>query len=286
MNVVKTYYALAKPGIIYGNILVAAGGYLLAAQRHVHIGTLVLMLLGLSLIIGSACVFNNYLDRDIDVLMKRTKKRALVTGLISPLSSIIYATVIGLLGVSILAVFTNWLTVSIALIGHFFYVVVYGFAKRRSVHGTLVGSISGALPPLVGYCAATNRLDLGALLLFVLLVAWQMPHFYAIALYRKNEYSAANIPVLPVVKGEQEAKRQIFFYIIAYLLCAILLTLFGYTGYPYLVITIGIGLAWLRLGLQGFKQAESEIWARKTFRFSLIVITAWCFVIPLDALLH
>ena len=280
---IKTYYTLAKPGIIYGNVLVAAGGFWLASGRHVHLLLFGAMVFGLALIIGSACVFNNYMDRDIDRLMERTAKRSLVTGIVSPSSSLLYATALGVAGSVILLLFTNALTLALALLGHFFYVVVYGLTKRKTVYGTLIGSISGSLPPVVGYCAVTNHLDIVALLLFLLLVAWQMPHFYAIALYRKAEYAAAGIPVLPVVSGEATAKLHIIAYIGAYCGVAVLLMLYGPAKYLYLILTLGIGLFWMRTSFVALREPTSKQGARKSFRVSLIAITAWCFTIPLDA---
>ncbi len=139
----KDYYNLMKPGIIYGNLLTTIGGFLFASKDHIDISLLIFTLLGTSLIIGSACVFNNYIDRDIDVKMDRTKKRALVSGIIKPLQALVFGAVIGLVGLAILIVHTNGLVVLIGSLAFLIYVVFYGISKRRSVHGTLVGSLAG-----------------------------------------------------------------------------------------------------------------------------------------------
>jgi protoheme IX farnesyltransferase len=280
----KAYYQLTKPGIIYGNAITAIGGFFLASRGHVDLGLFVAMLVGLCLVIASGCVFNNYIDRDIDHRMARTKKRALVMGDISGRSALIYATILGLLGAGILGMFTNILTLSLALLGFFFYVVVYSmFWKRRSVHGTVVGSISGAIPPVVGYCAVTNSFDVGAVILFLILVCWQMPHFYAIAIYRQKEYAEAGVPVLPIVKGIRATKIQIVAYIAAFIIATMALVVYIHMGVIYFLIMTVLGLMWLSRGMQGFKTTDDAKWARKVFLFSLILITAFSVTISLDA---
>jgi protoheme IX farnesyltransferase len=280
----KAYYQLAKPGIIYGNAITAIGGFFLASRGHVDLGLFVAMLVGLCLVIASGCVFNNYIDRDIDHRMARTKKRALVMGDISARNALVYATILGLLGAVILGLFTNLLTLILALLGFFFYVVVYSMIwKRRSVHGTVVGSISGAIPPVVGYCAVTNNFDVVAVILFLILVCWQMPHFYAIATYRQKEYAEADIPVLPVAKGIRTTKLQIVVYITVFIIAAMALAIYGRTGVIYVLVMATLSLAWLRLALQGFKTRDDTKWARKVFLFSLLLITAFSAVISLDA---
>jgi len=285
LSVIRAYYYLTKPGIIRGNAVVAAAGFLLASKGHINLLVLLATLVGLSLVIGSSCVFNNYIDRGIDAKMSRTKRRALVTQSISVRSAIIYAVILGLIGSTVLALYTNLLTLGLALFGFFAYVVMYGIGKRRSVHGTVVGSISGALPPVVGYTAVTGRLDAGALILFLILVLWQMPHFYAIAIYRLDDYAAANIPVLPLAHGLRATKIQILVYIVAFILAAWSLSLFGYAGITYLVVSLALGAAWLALGLRGFNNANDNDWARKMFRFSLVVITGLCVMVSLNSLL-
>ena len=209
---IKDYYSLTKPGIIRGNLITAAAGFFLASKDIVDMKLLLAMLVGTSLVIASGCVLNNYLDISIDKQMARTKKRALVTGTITSKNALIFATILGLSGEIILLIFTNLLTALIGLFGLFVYVIVYGAAKRRSTHGTLVGSLSGAVPPVAGYTAVTGSLDWAALTLFLILVCWQMPHFYAIAIYRYNEYKAAGLPMLPIVKGIRATKLQILNY--------------------------------------------------------------------------
>ncbi len=283
INVFKTYYDLTKPGIIRGNLLTAAAGFFLASQGHIDSWLLLATLAGTSLVIASGCVLNNYIDRNIDQKMARTSKRALVLGTVSETEALVYATGLNLLGFMILAVYTNTLTVAIGLLAVLFYVVIYGVAKRRSVYGTIVGSIPGAASVVAGYTAVTGQLDMAALLLFVILVAWQIPHFYAIALYRLDDYTAAKLPVMPVAKGVGITKIQILFYISAFTAAAVSLTLFGYTSYVSLVVSTLLGLAWLGLGLKGYRSHDDKRWGRTMFLFSLLVITLLCVTIAIDS---
>lgn len=272
MDTVKHYYYLTKPGIIYGNLLTAAAGYLLGSRWHIQRLSFFGLLIGTSLVIGSACVFNNYLDRGIDAKMKRTKRRALVSGAVSNGQALAYGVVLGVVGVSALIACTNRLTLSVGLVAFVDYVWLYGWSKRHSVHGTLVGSISGSAPIVAGYTAATNRFDTGALLLLLILTCWQMPHFYAIALYRYQDYKAAKLPVLPIVKGVRSAQLQIVAYILAFIGAVTLLTAAGYTGYSYLLVMGGLGVWWLWRGLRGLKAKDTAQWGRQMFLASLLVI--------------
>jgi heme o synthase len=282
---VKTYYLLTKPGIIYGNAIIAAGGFALASQGVLNGWLFLSTLVGLSLIIAAACVFNNYTDREIDARMKRTKHRPLVTGLISGPNALSFGTVLVLVGSAVLWLYTNPLALAVALFGFLVYVAPYGYYKRRSTLGTLVGSVAGAIPPIVGYTAVTGRLDWGAVVFFLILFLWQMPHFFAIAIYRLNDYKAAAIPVLPLAKGMHNTKINMVIYTIGFLIAASLLTVLGYTGFLYLTVVLALGLFWLWTVLQGFKAADDIKWARRVFVQSLIVITALCGIISIDVAL-
>lgn len=281
----KDYYLLTKPGIIYGNSIAALAGFFLASTYTIDIVHGGIMLLGLVLIIASGCVFNNYIDRSIDKKMARTKIRALPAGRISPINALLYASVLGIMGTFLLGWYINVLTMGIALFGLFSYVVLYGIAKRRSVWGTVVGSIAGAVPPVVGYCAVTGQIDTAAILLFLILVFWQMPHFYTIAIYRMNDYKAALIPVLPIVSGVYITKWYTLVYVVAFLIASMGLTIFGYTGIVYTGITASVGIIWLWIAIQGFSSANDIQWARKLFKFSLVVLLAWCLALSFTVVL-
>lgn len=270
---VKAYYLLTKPGILIGNIITAIGGFFLVSKGDINPWLLFATLLGLACVMASGCVFNNYLDRVADEKMERTKDRALAKGEISIRSALVFAVMLGLAGAFVLSVSTNLLTLSIALGGFFVYVVLYTIWKYKTTHATLIGSIAGAAPPVVGYCAVSNCFDTGAFLLFLVLVLWQMPHFFSIAIFRQEEYAAASIPVLPIKRGMHATKVQMVLYIVAFMGACALLTFFGYVGYLFLAMALVLGAAWLYLCVQGFKSSNDKLWARKMFRFSLVVIT-------------
>ncbi len=284
-KLLNTYYKLTKPGIIYGNAVTALAGFFLASNGNVDYVLLGTTLMGISLVIASACVFNNFLDRDIDSKMERTKNRAIPIGSISGQSAIIYATTLGIIGISILASFTNNLVIALGLIGFFFYVVLYGIFKRRSVHGTIVGSVSGAIPVVVGYSAVGGSFDAVASMLFLILVFWQMPHFYAIAMFRIKDYAAASIPVLPINSGVRITKVYILAYIAAFIIAMVALWVIGAVGYVYLIAVLTAGLVWLWQGLKGFKAPNNGTWAKKMFRYSLIVLLVFCLMISTDVFL-
>ncbi|MBI5273966.1 MAG: protoheme IX farnesyltransferase [Chlamydiales bacterium] len=271
---VRSYYMLTKPGIIFGNVVTTTAGFMLASRGYIDLLLFLATLIGLSCIIASSCIFNNYIDRDSDRKMSRTKNRGFARGIISVQYAILLSIVLGLSGTLFLFLFVNFLTAMIALLGFFVYVIVYSFVKYHTIHGTLIGSIAGALPPVIGYCAVSNRFDLGALILFAIVAIWQMPHFFAIAMFRLKDYTAASIPVLPVKKGVHVTKIQMLLYIIAFIITSLLLPLFNYTGYLYLVVTVFFGVAWLLLSIKGFFSTNDKLWARKMFVFSLIVIMA------------
>ncbi len=275
----RAYLELTKPGIIMGNGMSAIAGFMLASKGPIDYALFVSMLMGLSLVMASACVFNNYIDRECDAKMERTKHRALVTGRISPKSALVYSTLLGLSGILLLGVYTNLLTMSLGLLGFLGYVILYSFSKYSTSYATVMGSFAGAIPPTVGYCSVSSHFDLGALLLYAIIVFWQMPHFYAIALYRKNDYQAASIPILPLTKGVLTTKIHMLLYTIAFTLTAPLLSIFGYTSPLYLLLSLLLGASWCILSLQGFKTRNDVLWARKMFIFSLIAISSLCVMI-------
>ncbi len=172
------------------------GGFLLASKGSIDYPLFIYTLVGVSLVVASGCVFNNYIDRDIDRKMERTKNRVLVKGLISPAVSLVYATLLGIAGFMLLWFGANPLACWLGVMGFVVYVGVYSlYMKRHSVYGTLIGSLSGAAPPVIGYCAVTGEFDSGAAILLAIFSLWQMPHSYAIAIFRFKDYQAANIPV-------------------------------------------------------------------------------------------
>ncbi|WP_457913422.1 heme o synthase [Candidatus Gillettellia adelgis] len=280
---IKEYFQVTKPGIIFGNLISSVGGFLLASKGNINCPLFFCTLLGVSLVIASACVFNNYIDRDIDKKMERTKNRALVKNLIVPSMTLVYATTLGIMGFSLLYIYTNALAMFLSFIGFIFYVGVYSlYMKRRSVYGTIIGSLSGAMPPVIGYCAVTNEFDGAAFILLVIFSLWQMPHSYAIAIFRLKDYQSANIPVLPIVKGISVTKNHILIYIIAFIIATLMLTLRGYVGYKYLFVATVVNIWWIGIALRGYTLQDHKIWSHKLFMFSIVVIIALSTIMSLD----
>lgn len=280
---IKKFIYLTKPGIIFGNFISVMGGFFLASQGNIDLWLLLVTLLGTSLVVASGCVVNNIIDQDIDVKMERTRNRALVKKSVSNTAAFIYAAVLGVFGFALLYFFTNLLAVAFAAFGFFVYVVLYSlYLKRHSIHQTLVGSLSGACPPLIGYCAVANQFDVGALILFILFCIWQMPHSFAIAIFRLNDYVSARIPVLPAKKGIYITKLQSAVYVLLFMLTGSLLYVFHYVGLIYLIIFAGLCAYWLYLAVSGFKAIDDRVWARRFFLFSVILITVFSIVISID----
>ena len=188
----KDFITLTKPGILRSNLIAAFAGFWVASQWDIHIGKMILTLLGTMLVMASACVYNNYYDRELDMKMERTRKRTLPAGRIKPAVVLWYAFILGVLGLADLFIFSGVMAGIFGVIGMFVYGVVYTmWLKRTSTWSTSVGAISGAMPPVIGYVAVTGTVDMGAVLLFAMLFLWQPPHFWAIAIRRVEEYRVA-----------------------------------------------------------------------------------------------
>lgn len=281
----KECYRLAKPGIVYGNLLTTVAAYLYASRWHIGWETFLATVVGLGFVIASACICNNYIDRDIDAKMERTKERALASGKVSEVNALVFGSALVVAGLGLLFAFVNLLATIVALIGFIIYVFVYTFAKRKTVWATEIGSIAGATPIVVGYVAASNQFNAAAFILFLIMAIWQMPHFYAIAVFRAKEYEAAGIPVLPLKKGMQATKRRMFAYIAAFVAVSAALTAYRYAGYVYLFIMMSAGIAWLFQAGQGFAAADDGVWARRLFQCSLVVLLVFAIILALTPFL-
>jgi protoheme IX farnesyltransferase len=281
---IKNYLLVTKPGIIFGNLITAAGGFFLASKGKIDIGALLPALTGISLVVASGCVFNNCIDRNMDRKMVRTRNRVLAQGRMSTKFALCYASLLGIAGAAILWAATNMLSVAIVLAGFTIYVGVYSlYLKRNSVYGTLIGSLAGAAPPLAGYCSVSGRLDMGALILLSIFSLWQMPHCYAIAIFRWDDYAAAEIPVLPVKQAMPAVKMHILGYILAFIAATLMLAFGGYTGYSYLAVAVALGLQWLYLAWSGYKTSDDRLWAKKLFVFSILSIFILSIMMSIDA---
>lgn len=281
--IIKKYIGVAKPGIILGNLISTAGGYLLASRGHIDAGTLQATLGGMALMVASGCVLNNLIDRDLDRKMDRTRNRVLATGCMTPVAAALYASLLGIAGTLVLWTATNPLCVGIVLAGLAVYVVAYSLVlKPRSMYSTLIGSLAGAAPPLTGYCAVIGRFDAGAWILLSIFSLWQMAHAHAIAVLRFADFAAAAVPSLAGERGVPVAKKHIAAYILAFLAAASALSIGGYTGFGFLAAACVIGLLWLLMALGGLKTDDDVRWARKLYIFSIVGITILSVMMAID----
>ncbi|EPF6070548.1 protoheme IX farnesyltransferase [Acinetobacter sp. 1130196] len=270
----KKYLFLTKPGILFGNFVTTLGGFFLAAQGSIDILLLLLTLIGTTLVVASGCVVNNVIDQDIDTKMQRTQNRALVKKTISPTVALIYAFLLGIIGFSILWFGVNGYAFLFAVIGFVVYVGFYSlWTKRTSIHQTVIGSISGASPPVIGYTAVTHQFDVAALLLFLAYGLWQMPHSWAIAIYRFDDYKNAGIPILPVARSIYRTKIECVIYILLFAAVLNGLYCFGYTNVFFLITFNALTAYWFYLSIIGFKAENDQLWAKRFFLYSVILIT-------------
>lgn len=276
-------YQLTKPGVTYGNLITTIAGYLFAANGHINWVTFFALTLGTWSVIASACVINNFLDQDIDALMERTKKRPLITDEVTGRQAVIFGSLLGIIGIIVLTIWTNLWVVAVGITGWIVYVWLYGaLGKRKSVHGTLVGSISGAAPILAGYVAVSAGIDLTAILLFLVLFFWQMPEFYSISIFRKSEYAKAGVPVSSVVRGIAATKQQIFVYTVLTIICLLVLGAMPLTGFSYFVVVLILSARWLQIATEGILTTDDINWAKRNFHYSLVVLVIFSVVISIN----
>ncbi|SHF17843.1 protoheme IX farnesyltransferase [Seinonella peptonophila] len=281
----KDYLEVTKPGINIHNLLVTFAGFWLAAgfDTFQHLSLLVYTLLGTTLVIAGSCSLNNFYDRDIDPYMTRTRNRAVAEGRMKPIAALWFGLILSIVGLSILAVGVNYLAAFFAFIGFFVYVVIYTmWLKRSSTLNTVVGGISGAVPPLIGWVAYTNSVDLSAWALFMVLFLWQPPHFFALAMRKVQEYRQVGVPMLPVVKGFAATKRQSLVYTILLLPASLTLFFTGVTSWLYLVTALVLGIIYIFHAVKGFKAEDDDAWAKRMFLYSLLYLTVLFFVMIMD----
>ncbi|PIC86524.1 protoheme IX farnesyltransferase [Sporosarcina sp. P20a] len=271
----KDFLALIKIGIVNSNLITTFTGLFLAFQftgkSFLHnFDLLVFAILGTGLIIASSGAMNNLIDRDIDPVMSRTKSRPTVTGRFKAPAVMTLAVTFLVAGEVLLfsaSAMAGWL----GILGVFAYVVLYSmWSKRKHVSNTVVGSLSGAIPPLIGWAAVDPTLPMGAWALFLIMFIWQPPHFYALAMRRTEEYRAANIPMLPVVKGFERTKKSMLMWVLLLFPLPFLLPQLG-TGFIAFATLLNVG--WLYLAIKGFKAKEDLKWATGMFVYSLNYMT-------------
>ncbi|UNK21312.1 heme o synthase [Paenibacillus sp. N3/727] len=261
---------LTKPRILQLNLIATFGGFWLASEWVINESLLLWTLLGTVLTMASACVVNNVWDYKLDRKMNRTKDRPLAEGRLKLAYVVLYAFVLGIAGETILFWKVNTLCGWLGLLGMFVYIVIYTmWLKRTSTWSTAVGGVSGAMPPVIGYCAITNQLDAGAFLLFLLLFLWQPAHFWSLAIRRVEEYKAAGYPLLPVKKGIRRTNLQMIPYVVLLVPTVILMYVLQYSGVIFLIVSLIGSVLWLWHTVRGITKSQNDRWAKTNFFISV-----------------
>jgi heme o synthase len=280
----RDYLTLTKPRIMTLLLLTGAGGMFVGAQGVPPLGLLAVTMLGLALACGGASALNHLLDRDIDALMgSRTEQRPVASGRVTPEQALEFGILLSATSFALLASAVNVLTAVLALVGNLFYVLVYTrWLKRSTPQNIVIGGAAGAVPPLVGYAAATGSLALPALWLFLIVFLWTPPHFWALALMIKNAYAAAGVPMLPVVRGDRETARQIVLYSVA--MVAFTLIVGIWLGPFYTVAAAVLGAVFVGLALL-LRRDLSRGHAQVLFHYSLLYLALLFVAAALDPVL-
>jgi protoheme IX farnesyltransferase len=280
---IRDYIELCKPRITFFCLMMAAGGLVLADQR-VSLYSILFMFIGLTLSVSSANTFNMIYERHSDKYMRRTQFRPLVLEKISVTNSLIFAIILGLCSLVILAYFVNVLTAVVSLFALIFYAAIYTPLKAKTPLALVIGAIPGAVPPLIGWTAASNQISMPALALFSVLFAWQMPHFIAISIYHQVDYAKAGIKVVPVVRGEFVAKMQSILWSVALLVCSLSLVYFHLGGIFYGAVAAISGILFLYYSIRGIIKPIPN-WPRKFFFASLIYLPILVLGLIIDRLI-
>lgn len=277
----RDYLTLTKPSIMVLLLLTGAAGMFVGAEGVPPLDLLAVTMLGLGLACGGASALNHVLDRDIDQLMgSRTRSRPVASGRVTPEQAIEFGVFLSAVSFALLASAVNLLTAALALFGNLFYVVVYTrWLKRTTPQNIVIGGAAGAVPPVVGYAAATGSLALPALWLFLIVFLWTPPHFWALALMIKTAYANAGIPMLPVVRGDSETARQILLYSIGMVAFTVVVGL--WLGPLYTLAAVGLGAVFLALAVL-LRRELSRARARLLFSYSLLYLALLFVAAALD----
>ena len=278
----RDYLEMCKPRVVALMLLCAIVGMLLATPGMVPVDVLVFGTLGIALVAASAAVVNHIADAEIDMRMARTARRPVAAGRISAVPGLAFSAVLGLAGMVLLLVFINPLTAWLNLASWVGYGLIYTlFLKRATPQNIVIGGLFGAAPPLFGWAAVTGTVEPGALILVLIIFAWTPPHFWALALDRKAEYEAVNIPMLPVTHGDRHTRRHIFFYTLILVGASLLPVAIGMSGWVYLAgaLVLGGGFLYWAAVLLAARNPKAPM---QTFRFSILYLMALFLVLLID----
>lgn len=281
---IRSLITLTKPGIIIGNLMIAAASFLYASHDMVAISTLAFFLIGTATIIGASCIVNNYMDIDIDKHMARTAKRPSVTNVVAPYSAYLFAAILFLVGVTSLRIGVSEYTAQIGILGAILYVLVYTPLKRRTYLATVMGTLPGAIPVLAGFMAGQGYIGVEGWIVFGLMVCWQMPHFYAISVFRHTDYKVAKVPTISVVKGIGRTILEIRLYIALFITLVMALVVYDVLNIVSVTVLLALGLYWLKIALQ--PTTKSVQWAHSVFKTSLLVLPTLAVLLSIDSLIR
>ncbi|BAD41078.1 heme o synthase [Symbiobacterium thermophilum] len=282
-QVVRDYVALTKPRIVILLLITGFAAMWVAAGGPPPLGLTVVTMIGLALSCGAANAINMWYDRDIDAVMARTRRRPLPAGRLTPEQALRFGVITGALSFLVLLT-VNLLTALLATAGLLFYVLVYTmWLKRSTVHNIVIGGAAGAAPPLVGWAAVTGRLDWAAVIMFLVVFLWTPPHFWALALFRSEDYERAGVPMLPVVRGERATKWQILLYSLLLIPSAALLYWTGTVGRLYLWTSVVLGCAMVSASVGLLRERAPQMdWAHRTYGWSLLYLFVIFLAMMLD----
>jgi protoheme IX farnesyltransferase len=273
-QVARDYYELTKPRIVLLTAFCALIGMLLASDSFVPWTVLIAGLAGISLLAGSGFAFNCLIERGIDARMARTRGRPLARGGVSTSGTLVFAGVLGGLGASLLYAFVNPLTMWLTLATFIGYAVIYTvILKPATPQNIVIGGASGAMPPLLGWAAVANEIGAPALVLFLIIFVWTPPHFWALALYRVEDYRQSGLPMLPVTHGSEFTRLNILLYTVLLLAVSIMPFLIGMSGLFYLAAALALGAQFLLYAWRLWRQ-YSDALARRTFGYSIWYLAA------------
>ncbi|MBB3063598.1 heme o synthase [Microbulbifer rhizosphaerae] len=278
----RDYYELTKPRVVMLMILTSVIGMLLAVPGMVPLDILILGNLGIALCAGSAATVNHLVDRHIDLKMARTSNRPVARGRVEPQKALAFALLLGCAGMSILLAFVNALTAWLTLVSLLGYAVVYTmFLKRATPQNIVIGGIAGAAPPLLGWTAVTGDLHGHGLLLVLIIFAWTPPHFWALAVHRREEYAKADIPMLPVTHGVAYTKLHILLYTFVLFAVSLLPFATAMLGWLYLLGAVVLGLGFVYWAVEMLRDKNSNA-GMETFKYSIIYLMALFCIMLLD----
>ncbi|MEL6260893.1 MAG: heme o synthase [Cyanobacteria bacterium J06626_6] len=285
-QVVRSYWQLTKPRIIPLLLIETAAGMWVAGQGHVPPALLLITLLSGTLAAASAQTINCIYDRDIDYDMERTRHRPIPSGRVQPKDALIFAVIMAAMSFSLLAGFANLLSAGLAMLGIAVYVGVYTFwLKRSSPQNIVIGGAAGAIPPLVGWAAINGELSLAAWVFFAIVFVWTPPHFWALAMLIQDDYAKVNVPMMPVVVGNEATAKQVWLYTVGLVPLTLLLVYpLGACGIVYGIGAIALGRIFLKKAWQLRNSYDNKDLARGTFKYSIFYMMLLCAVMVIDAL--